>query len=122
MEATVKTGVSADDVRAIAEAAGEPDWLAAWRHDAWDTWESTPMPDRVVHLWRYTDPEKFLIDKVTPVLPAPAGEAANELPAGLEESPAGVGIVDDASLQTAWVDERWSEAGVVIADLATAAA
>jgi Fe-S cluster assembly protein SufD len=121
MEATLKTGVSADDVRAIAEAAGEPAWLAQWRHDAWDLWEQTPLPDRVRHLWRYTDPEKFLIDKVTPVLPAAAGAAEDELPAGMEETPAGVGIVDDASLQTAWLAPEWREAGVVLADLATAA-
>jgi len=121
MEATLKSGVSADDVRAIAEAAGEPEWLATWRHDAWSVWEQTPMPDRVKHLWRYTDPEKFLIDKVTPVLPAAAGQAEDELPAGMQESPAGVGIVDDASLQTAWLAPEWRDAGVVITDLATAA-
>ncbi len=121
MEATLKSGASADDVRAIAEAAGEPEWLAGWRHDAWDVWEQTPLPDRVRHLWRYTDPEKFLIDKVTPVLPAAAGQAEDELPAGMQESPAGVGIVDDASLQTAWLAPEWREAGVIIADLATAA-
>lgn len=121
MEATLKSAVSADDVRAVAEAAGEPEWLATWRHDAWDVWEQTPLPDRVRHLWRYTDPEKFLIDKVTPVVPAAAGQAEDELPAGMQESPAGVGIVDDASLQTAWLAPEWREAGVVIADLATAA-
>jgi Fe-S cluster assembly protein SufD len=121
MEATLKTGVSADDVRAIAEAAGEPEWLAAWRHDAWDTWEAAAMPDRVRHLWRYTDPEKFLIDKVTPVLPAAAGDAEDEMPAGMEESPSGVGIVDDASLQTAWLKPELREAGVILTDLATAA-
>lgn len=121
MEATLKSAVSADDVRAIAAAAGEPEWLVTWRHDAWDVWEQTPMPSRVKHLWRYTDPEKFLIDKVTPVLPAAAGQPEDELPAGMQESPAGVGIVDDASLQTAWLAPEWREAGVIITDLATAA-
>ena len=118
---SVFSGATADDVRAIAAAAGEPAWLATWRHDAWDVWEQTPLPDRVKHLWRYTDPEKFLIDKVTPVLPAAAGQAEDELPAGMQESPAGVGIVDDASLQTAWLAPEWREAGVIITDLATAA-
>lgn len=121
MEATLKSAVSADDVRAIAAATGEPEWLVTWRHDAWDVWEQTPMPSRVKHLWRYTDPEKFLIDKVTPVLPAAAGQAEDELPAGMQESPAGVGIVDDVSLQTAWLAPEWREAGVIITDLATAA-
>jgi len=82
MEATLTSGASADDVRAIAQAAGEPEWLAAWRHDAWDVWEQTPLPDRVKHLWRYTDPETFLIDKVTPVLPAAAGQLRGSLRSG----------------------------------------
>ena len=116
METTLKTGMTAGEVRAISEAAGEPEWLQQWRHDAWETWDVTPLPDRVRHLWRYTDPEKFLIDKVTPVLPAAVGDIANELPAGMEETPAGVGIVDDASLQTAWLAPEWAEAGVIRAN------
>ncbi|NKB88929.1 MAG: Fe-S cluster assembly protein SufD [Acidobacteria bacterium] len=121
MDTAVKPSLSAGEVRAISEAAGEPEWLGQWRHDAWETWDVTPMPDRVRHLWRYTDPDKFLIDKVTPMLPAAAGEVVNELPAGMEETPAAVGIVDDASLHTAWLSPALQEAGVVLADLATAA-
>ena len=48
----------------LYRTTGEPEWLATWRHDAWDIWEQTPLPDRVRHLWRYTDPEKFLIPLV----------------------------------------------------------
>ena len=41
-------------------AAGDPAWLAAARRAAWERYESMPLPSRVEHLWRYTDPAKIL--------------------------------------------------------------
>ena len=60
--------MSGTEVRsALAEsvellAARDPAWLASARRDAWARWESLPLPSRVEHLWRYTDPGKLLPD------------------------------------------------------------
>ena len=41
-------------------AASDPSWLAAARRDAWARFEAAPLPSRVEHLWRYTDPASLM--------------------------------------------------------------
>jgi Fe-S cluster assembly protein SufD len=120
MEATVQSSVSSDTVRAIAQATDEPEWLAQWRHEAWDTYSATPLPDRVVHLWRYSEPEKFLPDRITPLV-ANATAPRTDSPDDLPGDPAAVAVVEDAVLQSCWIDPAWRDAGVVLMDLGTAA-
>lgn len=40
-----------------------PKWLREQRHFARENFNSMPMPPRGLHLWRYTDPAKFLVDR-----------------------------------------------------------
>ena len=40
----------------------EPDWLYGLRKSGWDHYQNMPLPDRVGHLWRYSDPQAYLID------------------------------------------------------------
>jgi Fe-S cluster assembly protein SufD len=47
------------EVRAISERRSEPDWALELREKAWETYLETALPDRVGHLWRYTDPAPF---------------------------------------------------------------
>jgi len=121
METTAEPTLTAEDVRGISEAAGEPEWLAQWRHDAWDAYLAAPMPDRVFHLWRYSEPERFLPSGVDPVLPAGASEPESEMPAGIDENPAVAAIVEDGALHTCYISPEAREAGVVVCDLSTAA-
>lgn len=121
-----------DAARTIAKAGSEPDWLERWRLAAWETYESSPLPDRVAHLWRYTEPEKFLTDKVSPVLPGATGifgqdqtaDAGEDLLAKFSaesgEELAGVLVQDDADKGTFGLAQQWREAGVVLSDLGTA--
>jgi Fe-S cluster assembly protein SufD len=120
-----------DAARAIAKTAGEPEWLASWRLSAWESFETQPMPDRVDHLWRYTEPEKFLTDKVAPLLPANAdlfggasAAAADSLLAKFREESgeqlAGVLVQDDADAVTFGVDPAWRDAGVIVTGLSSA--
>ncbi len=120
MEATVQPSVTSDDVRAIAQGADEPEWLAQWRHDAWDTYSAAPLPDRVAHLWRYSEPEKFLPDRITPLITNGAA-ATDTVPEGLSGDPAAVVMVENAVLKSCWIDPQWRDAGVVLTDLGTAA-
>jgi Fe-S cluster assembly protein SufD len=120
-----------DAARTIAKAVGEPEWLENWRQNAWEAFEAQPMPDRVAHLWRYTEPEKFLTDKVSPLVPAGAdifggsGAAASEslLASFREESGeelAAVLVQDDAEAVTLGIDPKWQNAGVIVSDLSSA--
>ena len=120
MEATAQSPNSSDKVRARAQVAGEPEWLAQWRHDAWHTYSTAPLPDRVAHLWRYSEPEKFLPDRIKPLVSngATLDETA---PNNLPGNPAAVAVVEDAVLQSCWVDPSWRKEGVILTDLATAA-
>lgn len=38
-----------------------PEWLRQKRHLSREAFNSTPLPRRGLHLWRYTDPGKFLV-------------------------------------------------------------
>jgi FeS assembly protein SufD len=51
----------------IPEAAPElergPLWLREKRQKSRESFNKTPLPRRGLHLWRYTDPSKFLVDR-----------------------------------------------------------
>ena len=79
--------------RSIASRHREPEWLSKKRLEALEIFAATPVPDRVAHLWRYSDPERFL----------PAG------PAFGESTPEARIVADGAG------------SGVVVQDLHTAA-
>lgn len=40
-----------------------PDWLLEQRHAARDSFNAAPLPRRGLHLWRYTDPSRFMIER-----------------------------------------------------------
>lgn len=40
-----------------------PNWLRDIRNRSRDVFNNAPVPRRGLHLWRYTDPKKFLIDR-----------------------------------------------------------
>lgn len=44
-----------EDVKALSERNDEPQWLRDFRLNAWDTYESIPMPSRTDEDWRRTD-------------------------------------------------------------------
>ncbi|MFQ5742628.1 MAG: Fe-S cluster assembly protein SufD [Acidobacteriota bacterium] len=129
----------ADAARAIARAGGEPEWLERWRLAGWETYASQPLPDRVSHLWRYTEPAKFLTSKVSPVVPSGSGAsggasddgpkafaaaASESSPPGLaaerSEELAGLLIQEDTTTATVELGRKWKEAGVILSDLPTA--
>ena len=41
-----------------------PEWLQEQRRISRETFNNTPLPRRGLHLWRYTDPAKFLVNQV----------------------------------------------------------
>ncbi len=128
--ASTKTGP--DAVRALAQSGGEPVWLAERRLAAWDSYEAAPLPDRVTHLWRYSEPERFLLDRAKSLeLLGSSGESGTDDGLGDNGQPvadeasgnglAGEITVDNGNVtRLALASEHW-DAGVVLSDLRTAA-
>jgi len=131
--------VSIDQLRtavdALSLARREPSWLTDIRRQALETYASMPLPDRVAHLWRYTDPERFV-----PAFPlqeegresgreiGSSGGPGNrsEWPEELGESIAsgslaGAALVVGGRIAKHSIDPALAKAGVAIEDLHHAA-
>lgn len=53
------------EIPEIAPQLGRgPVWLRQRRADSREAFNATPLPRRGLHLWRYTDPAKFLVEPV----------------------------------------------------------
>ncbi|UCD62655.1 MAG: Fe-S cluster assembly protein SufD [Candidatus Zixiibacteriota bacterium] len=48
---------------AIPELERGPVWLRQRRQSSRQSYNSTPIPQRGLHLWRYTDPQRFVVDR-----------------------------------------------------------
>jgi len=78
MSKTTDTSL-ADQVSFLPERADtEPTWLAARHRDAAKTYQALNLPDRTLHLWRYTDPAQFLFGSANPASPT-----TSEIPPGV---------------------------------------
>ena len=67
-------------VTARSRALGEPEAAAQWRLRAAATLAEVAYPDRVRHLWRYTDPDRLLPRRLLAGEPPSAAPAAGTLP------------------------------------------
>lgn len=122
--------IGADTARAIARAGKEPEWLQSWRLAAWENYEGAALPQRVAHLWRYSEPEKFLIDKVDPVVPdsvegravdpSAAVALSDKFASDSDDKLAGLVVQIDSEPPTYALEPQWADAGVILCDLATA--
>jgi len=45
----------------------EPEWLYRLRKRSWEAYNDADMPDKVSHLWRYTDPADFIVKDLDPL-------------------------------------------------------
>lgn len=110
----------------IASSYGNPDWLIARRRSAFEAYESSVLPPRVSHLWRYTDPALFL-PRGDHRLPTPPGNGTGrDFPAVLGDELASEALAaaahsrDGLVMKTA-IDDKVLAAGVRIIDLHQAA-
>lgn len=110
----------------IADLYREPDWLSAQRKHALDVYRDTPRPDRVAHLWRYTEPTLFenTNGRSTPAPPAPG--TRRDFPdvitgALATESLAAAVYVRDGLVWKTAIDDKIASRGVLVMDLHEAA-
>ncbi len=80
----MKTELTPAYIDEVSRRLKEPKTLTDWRHRALTAYHELPIPDRVQHLWRYSDPLHYFPNVLTaelsgsaPILPdLPAGGAA----------------------------------------------
>ena len=48
-----------EEVEQLSSALGEPDWMLELRLEAWNHFDSTPMPTTNDEAWRRTDLRRF---------------------------------------------------------------
>ncbi|MEW5701634.1 MAG: Fe-S cluster assembly protein SufD [Candidatus Zixiibacteriota bacterium] len=111
---------------AVAALYREPDWLLAHRRQSLAVYGQTPLPDRVTHLWRYTDPAVFAVGDASPIPVPPASGTPREFPdvlaAGLRsEALAAAVYVRDGLVWKIALDQSLVDRGVLVQDLHAAA-
>lgn len=120
----VGEGVNAAFNRDAVErrSAGLPEWLRQRRLAAWEVYERTPLPTTQVEEWRYTDVSLLKLDEVE--LEEAGGEAggADAERLGLTGAAAGRALQVGARLVQVEVAEELQARGVIVMDLAEAAA
>lgn len=75
-----KPVLAKEDVRRLARELGETERGLAWRLDALDRYHAAALPDRVTHLWRYTDPQELMPGEPLPAAMPPRDLAVEDLP------------------------------------------
>ena len=121
MSANVETksgaAVVLEHLEELSSSHGEPAELLRARLAARELLEPLVLPERARHLWRYTDPGRF-VPKVDVSLPAPSPA----LPAWrIEDGLAAAAQVEGETVRIVHLDDEARRAGVVIEDLHRAA-
>jgi len=122
-DATARAAAAGYDRAALdARLDAAPDWLRERRIEAWSVWESTPMPTTRLEEWRYTDPRRLAWDKVAPALPAPSATPADARAALAGRAASGTVLQVGAGIAEIELADELRRKGVVLMDLAAAAA
>jgi Fe-S cluster assembly protein SufD len=114
-----------DDVIALSERVGDPDWLRERRLDAWTLAEALPMPSVNEEAWRRTDVRGLRWDEVMK-LPGEKGPGLGDVPAELTtpligDKQGGLLVFAGGKVVRSELSSELSGQGVVFTDLATAA-
>jgi Fe-S cluster assembly protein SufD len=80
MTAPARPALNGDLLALLAAAAGDGKAGLVARRAALARYEAAPAPDRVQHLWRFTDPAKLLPVAITAAAAGPAPVAAAPVP------------------------------------------
>ena len=110
----------------IADLYREPEWLSARRREALEIYRETPRPDRVTHLWRYTDPVQFENNNGRSVPAPPAAGTRRTFPAVIDtglstESLSAAVYVRDGLVWKTAIDDKIAARGMFVMDLHEAA-
>lgn len=117
-DATLAGVVSVEAVAALSAAARESEVLRARRLEAVRLLEGMTLPHRARHLWRYTDPARFLpsADLTAPAPTEVTGQWRRD------DDVAGVALVAAGAVQRVELAEEAREKGVTLVNLHAAPA
>jgi Fe-S cluster assembly protein SufD len=122
IEALTVGNVSAEAVRALSQAKGEPDWMLGLRLKAWHTFEEIPWPSYTEETWRRTRLTGFSLDEFRPL--AGIGSSSylsQDLATSLAEiASAGSLAYGDGIVLSRELDQGLFSKGVIFTDLDTA--
>ncbi len=117
------TAFTEEAVRKLSTALDEPEWMLAFRLQAFAQFEQTPMPTTQDEPWRRTNLRRFKLDKVGPslngdgagvVVPDYLGEQLTEDKAG------GVLVEVDGAVTHCELSDELKAQGVIFCDMHTA--
>jgi Fe-S cluster assembly protein SufD len=116
------TDLEEEDVLALSQSKGEPEWMKQRRLEAWRVFRDTPKPTTKDEPWRRTDIRRLKLNRV---VPATGGAQSDDLPTRLNEmketeGQGGLLLHADGGVVYATLDENLSEQGVIFTDLDTA--
>ncbi|HVN74764.1 MAG TPA: Fe-S cluster assembly protein SufD [Thermoanaerobaculaceae bacterium] len=111
--AAAPPALALDHVEEASRAAGEDAALLALRNQARVLLSPLDLPDRARHLWRYTDPSRFLPESdPTALAPTDVGP-----PWRLDEPLSVAALLAGGALRVVEVDPKARKAGVTVEDL-----
>ena len=122
-ETVTRAGFTREAVEEISGLKYEPEWMRMRRLEAFDTYETMPLPARNEEEWRRTDVSRLKLDGY--VTFAPGGHGADALPADLRPADdrsarAGLLVQHNSVGAARELDDDVRAKGVIVADLDTA--
>jgi Fe-S cluster assembly protein SufD len=123
-----RKGMSEGTVKALSSLKGEPNWLTEKRLEAWQGFESLPMPTLRDEAWRYTDISDVRIEDFLPYASSPDVKSEEDLPDAVRrliregEENSALLVQHNSETTFSRVDEELARKGVVFTDLHTALA
>lgn len=112
-------------MEALEQLRPLPDWLRRHRQQAWEQYQSLPLPARDHEEWRRTDIRAFHLDEFTPAALAPEPASGAEAFATLlppSDALAGVTVHADGRVVRKELDPQWAQRGVLFGSLEELAA
>ena len=117
-----KPALAEAEITTLSRRLQEPETVRAIRWGFLASYQAQALPDRVQHLWRYTDPRQLLPDTLTVTDPLPGGGAGAAPEANPETNQETAGLVIRvAPGEVSQPNRAATQAGIVIRPLAEAA-
>lgn len=119
-----EVGFSREAVERLSELLGEPEWMKAFRLQAWEVYDDLPVPTTEDEPWRRTDIRRLKLDEIGPDLNG-AGDGSVEVPDYLgaqltEDKAGGVLVQVDGETTQYEISDALQEQGVIFCDMHTA--
>lgn len=116
------TAFTREAVEELSDRLGEPQWMRDFRLEAWQIYQSLPMPTTKDEPWRRTDLRRLNLDEIGPSL---NGGGGNGVPPYLgeqltEDKTGGILVEVDGVVEKLEVGPELLDQGVIFCDMHTA--